>query len=223
MSGKCIVTTHPSLPLSILLLSAATQLWDGMGLGKNMYTMSQCSALREIKQKRNCCQVQFESAKFHLHDSSCMPMQHLYTFSFIKVPYSVRGETFYQTVIHGQKVAAIVGAYRHNCIPLRMCAVEVKPMNEGVYMSLDQLLYHSHISTATKCSGFQIPFHSSNNAIACRLINTCSSIVDYLEQRIRLCHYTHAAMHRFYVQNLVSLLGVHTCGTFYVTWVKGYS
>ena len=35
VNGTCIINTHSSrLPLSILLLSTATQLWDGMGHDK---------------------------------------------------------------------------------------------------------------------------------------------------------------------------------------------
>ena len=93
--------THLSkLPLTILLLSTATQLWDGMALEKlkskylpctRCHTSNSCIYMyRDINKMEDCCWFWFEDT-FHLPDP-IVSMQHSYTFSSINVPYSVAGE-----------------------------------------------------------------------------------------------------------------------------------
>ena len=77
LHGICIVATHPStLPLTILLLSTAIHLWDGMGL--DMFV------------RLSLCMHYIIST--HLPNRIIMSTQHLYTFSSINVPYSIEDE-----------------------------------------------------------------------------------------------------------------------------------
>ena len=96
VNGNCIVAAHLSkLPLTILLLSTATQLWDGMAFDKIpvMHVMSYFSVYNYYRDEQNGRWLSvFVWVQFHLQDAGIVSLQHSYTFSSINVPYSVGEE-----------------------------------------------------------------------------------------------------------------------------------